>query len=283
MGRLLKLLHSDGAAGSPPPAYPDLQPLIASAVWDCDATSALSYPGSGQTLANLVAAPADGSAQTAYDFWLGADNTASASDPTFTGSAGSSTAEFSLDGGDFFTIKANTALIDNMHKTTGGASWSMAFVGNFKKRTIASVGAALFGTNALDGAKHGITFGNGAFGSTNKATVIASGGFSTLYADAGANDIFDDAYKFVALTFNPSTGDLKIYLGNAAVITGNVGFWISTSAASHLLQLCAAGNSASPMYSGTKFIAASMFNSILSDADVVTLRSMYSTRHNRTY
>ena len=43
-----------------------------------------SYPtGSGQTLLNLVASPADGSSQTDYDFWLGGDGTTN-NDPTYT-------------------------------------------------------------------------------------------------------------------------------------------------------------------------------------------------------
>lgn len=102
-----------------------LSDVITSAVVDLDATKSASYTGSGQTWANLIAAPADGAAQTDYDMYLGADNTATTDDPTFIGGAGSNAAYFAMDGGDHFSLKSgvNTNFLKNLHKTTGGQDW----------------------------------------------------------------------------------------------------------------------------------------------------------------
>src|SRR5574343_994393 len=110
-------------AMSPPAESGDgsLSDVIASAVFDLDATQAASYPGSGTTWSNLVTAPADGSAQTAYDFYRG-DGSTSTTYPTFNGTPGSAAAYWSFDGGDLFDLKsgANTTFLKNAHKSAGG-------------------------------------------------------------------------------------------------------------------------------------------------------------------
>lgn len=81
-----------------------LQDDIASACYHLDATDSASYSGSGQTWSNLIASPHDGAAQTDFDMYLGTTSAATATDPTFNGSAGSSSAYFSTDAsGDCFT------------------------------------------------------------------------------------------------------------------------------------------------------------------------------------
>lgn len=63
------------------------------AVLVLDPGNAVSYPGSGQVVRNVIRAPSDGSAQTAYDFYFGLDETVEntagrVSDPTFVGLPG---------------------------------------------------------------------------------------------------------------------------------------------------------------------------------------------------
>jgi len=91
--------------------------LPPSTVFQLEASLAASYPGSGQTWANTRERPADGSAKTAYDFWIGQNNTANTDDPTF------STNKFTLDGGDFAEIKANTAFFNNMMRSDLTNAW----------------------------------------------------------------------------------------------------------------------------------------------------------------
>lgn len=117
-----------GTGGEPGPTDPSLKAVLSSTVADLDATMAASYGGSGTTWANLVAAPADGSAQTAYDFYRG-DGATGTTYPTFTGTAGDAAAYFALDGGDYFRLAsgANTAFLQNISKTTGGADFWLGF------------------------------------------------------------------------------------------------------------------------------------------------------------
>jgi hypothetical protein len=92
--------------------------VAAGAVFELDAGNAASYPGSGQTLANVVASPADGALQTAYDFLLGTDGTVEADDAPFSGTPGglSSAEYFSFDSDRITLGAANPAFIDTMHK-----------------------------------------------------------------------------------------------------------------------------------------------------------------------
>ncbi len=271
--------------GGAPFVFPSIN--LASALFDLDATSESSYDGSSQTWANLIAAPADGSAQTAYDFLRGSDNTSQSVDPSFVGSVGARNAEFATDGTQYFTIKnGNTTFIKNMHKTTGGNAWSIVLVGYFKLRSTSINGQWLFGNGGNDGTtKHGIGFGNGTFGTNNKGYLIASGaqGFNGALNFSTAADVFNDTYQFICLTYDPSTKAAKLYVGNNSVITGTASFYASTTDATEAFQLLACGAAAFPAYNGTKLIATSGYNAVLSDANVVTLRGIYSTRHNRTY
>lgn len=74
----------------------------------------------GQTWANSIVTPADGSAQTASDVYLGNTNSSETRDPTFEGNS----FLMVLDD-DMFTAKAaNPTLIANLHKTQSGTSWT---------------------------------------------------------------------------------------------------------------------------------------------------------------
>lgn len=270
---------------SVPFVFPELQPLIASACMDLDCTNALSYSGSGQTWSNLVAAPADGAAQTAYDYMLGTTTGTEGADPTFSGTAGSRAAEFSVNGSQYFTIKnGNTQLIKDMHKTTGGASWSMVLAGKFIARSGSTFGAALFGNGGTDGTKNGVAFGNGQFGSTNKGVFAASAaqGFNGGVNFSAVADVYDGTYKLIGVTYNPSTKAVKFYNGSNAVATGTATSYTGTGEPTDAMTLLAT-QGVNIAYNGTKLIAASQFNAILSDTNFTTLRTMYSTRHNRTY
>ena len=108
-----------------------LADVLASAVFDLDATQSASYPGTGTTWANLVTAPADGSAQTDYDFFTG-DGVTSTTYPAFNGAAGDPGAYWSFDGGDNFRLKSgvNPSFLNNLHKTTGGQDFWIAVTFN---------------------------------------------------------------------------------------------------------------------------------------------------------
>lgn len=106
-----------GIIGAGPGPGGGLQDEIPSTCFHLDATDADSYPGSGQTWANLIASPADGSGQTDFDVWRGGSSSASTDDPTFNGTAGDSAAYWSFDGGDFFRCTLSAANQPTLWKT----------------------------------------------------------------------------------------------------------------------------------------------------------------------
>ncbi|QQG36809.1 MAG: hypothetical protein HYS17_03295 [Micavibrio aeruginosavorus] len=91
--------------------------LPASTVFQIDASLSASYPGSGQTWLNVWKKPADGLAQSAYDFWLGRDTNATTDDPAF------STNKFILDGGDYAEVKNTQDFFRNQVRTDLTNAW----------------------------------------------------------------------------------------------------------------------------------------------------------------
>ncbi len=290
---MLHILPNPGPTSSRIPSgggafvFPNIQPIVPSVVFDIDSTSGLSFDGTSQTWANLVATPADGSSQTAYDFLRGSDSSASANDPSFVGSPDTRSAEFSGNGSQYFTIRdGNTTFINNLHRTDFGGSWWAAITGSFVSRSSSVNGQSLFGTGGRDSAtRHGMDFGNGFWDTSNKGYFQACGaqGFPGNVSLSGAADICTDNYIFIGLSYTPSTGAIKIYVGNNAAITAGNSFYASTVNASSPLQVLAGGVADAIAYSGTKLIGLSMGNALMTDTIAANLRSIYSTRHNRIY
>lgn len=108
----MNLFIDSGAGGGGGAVTDDL-------VFELDAGNSDSWGGSSPW-ANTVAAPSDGSGQTAYDYNPGGGGNS----PTFTGSVGSPSAYWDFDGNDFFTLAgSSTAFLQDMHKT--GAQWTV--------------------------------------------------------------------------------------------------------------------------------------------------------------
>lgn len=150
-----------------------IQSIVPEAVFDVDATQSASYGGSGQTWANLVPSPHDGSAQADYDMQLGQTSSASSDDPTFTGTAGTSGAYFSFDGGDVISLPAAPTYLRERHQTskiftlgycvdiasaanqgmigTGGDTGiSWLFQGGFPRLLLQNVDGGSFTNNIID-------------------------------------------------------------------------------------------------------------------------------------
>lgn len=272
MNRRRRMFGGVGGA----PAVPNMQTVVASAVADLDATIVESYT-SGQTFANLVTAPADGTAQTAYDFWLGTDSGSAANDPTF------ATNKFTLDGGDWFTIKANTTLINDLHKTTGGLPHTFFIAGKFTARGGLAVGQAIYGTGGRSSAKHGTAVGNGFFGTANNYQRNCSGAVFVDSDTQGGADFADGTFKVLAFTFNPTTRATKAYINSATPYTSSVNIYTSSTNASDALQVGAGGAADSPLTSGAEIKAFGMCNAVISDAEFTAIRNEYIARHGAIY
>jgi len=145
-------------------------------VFDWSASDVNSYAGSGQTILNLVAAPADGSAQSAYDFNLGASSTPANDDPVFTGVAGTPGAYFLWNNADFTTdiitlAGANTAFLNALHKTTGGSAFTLIIA----LRSVDNANRAAYWSTQTGTSGIGLTF----YGESNEAICFDQRGDTT--------------------------------------------------------------------------------------------------------
>ena len=260
----------------------DLQVIIPSVCCDLTTADVASYDGTAQTWYNLIAAPADGSAQSAYDFFLGTNGSAASNDPTFNGTPGDADAYFSVDGGDWFTIAGgNTTLINGMHKTTGGGVWSIGMYINIPLRTGSGTPSNFFGTGGRSASNHGMCARNGLFSSSqNKITFdVAGGSFVQESTLTTIPNTSDGTWKMVVFTYDPTTRILKCYSGNDDPYSLTMGSVTSTTDASNALQIFAAGNGTEPVVNNGRIRDFAIFNTILTDAEVAALQAFYNGRH----
>ncbi|HEY8191003.1 MAG TPA: hypothetical protein VIG74_01160 [Alphaproteobacteria bacterium] len=253
-----------------------LATVIASCVFDLDATMTTSYGGSGQTWANLIAAPADGAAQTDYDFYLGATNSATTDDPTFNGSAGNPAAYFSFDGGDRFSIKSgsNTSFLNSLHKTTGGADWTCVaalYTNNVSaanpiintQSTASDVGMRCY-INASEDPTH-----------TQRGSASATVNSSPAHIATGTPVI-------AAFGHSHGTNKTKLWVNSTIGTEPSHSYSTTTASATQPMTIGWMPNS-QPAENGMRLYAISMFNAYLSDGEVASVVAAYNARHTRTY
>lgn len=177
-----------------------------SVVCHCDATLSSSYNGTSQTIANLEATPADGSTQTALDFWLGGDASVTSDDPTFFGAAGSPLAYFETDSGDIFTCKSSgaaAAFFRDFHKTT--QQWWFAYYGDLV--LVNNDGfCGTSNTNTL----HGMAIEMNADGT---ADVVQRDGVGSTTVTSASTAILQNDTKIIIVS------------GDNSLTTGNLRFW----------------------------------------------------------
>jgi hypothetical protein len=253
--------------------------LPASAVFDVDATQAASYT-SGQTWANLIAAPADGSAQTAYDFHLGKTSSPATDDPTFTGTAGDASSYFALDGGDMFTLasQVNTPFLNALHKTTGGTDFWMALVLSLPDITTVTVGLSTKTAAAAIGS-------NLQFSTSEQARWQQTGDSGTV-TTVGTNTaaVTIDTPSIVIASYSADT--LRMWVNSTTKLERDMVFNHCVNDASGHLSIGSqanGGGGSSILPNGTRIYAVAMGNSYIDDADAASIIDLYNSRHGRTY
>ena len=273
---------ANGCRGGAVESSPYLDGVIASAVCDLDATCLDSYGGSGQTWSNLIASPADGAAQADYDFYLGADGSASTDDPTFTGTAGDTAAYFAMDGSnDFFTIKGgNTSFINAMHKTTGGSSWWVAFIG-YIDSTAANGQGNIAGTTAGYSLGPGINIRHNTR-TANRKMIASINGDTGADTFVGTDTLAEDSYYFAVMSFDAATGNLRSYLNTLTAETDTLSLNATTSDAGYALTIGNNGYNDHPYPKG-RIIHFSMGNDSIDDSDAAAIIAHLETRHGRDY
>lgn len=141
-----------------------------------------------------------------YDFFLGADGTATTDDPTFNGTAGDlkRTNYWSFDGGDVFTYDTtNETWMDNMHKS--GASYTIA--GWFYTGTVADE-HWLWGTGSATTGVALRVFSGGA------ARINIYNGASSIKEITTSDTMSDEAWHFFALSYTDGAGAFFYLDGN---------------------------------------------------------------------
>ena len=253
-----------------------LADVVPSAVFDLDATIAASYPGTGTTWANLVTAPADGSAQTDYDFFVGLDAAVTATDPTFNGSAGSAAAYWSVDGGDYFYQKMMSSYLASTH------------------RTDVSKPITIVMTLRLANTSFNYLYGQG----------VSSGGQGWgLRLSSGTLEFFargDSANIFETIKTSPSipattdsifiiSMDTQAGIGKYWINSTNGGTWTPSATAytsdadTNPLMIGAGISKGSPMPSGSRIYSFSVFNEIFDNTKAAAIIAALETRHGRDY
>lgn len=184
-----------------------------------------------------------------YDFFRGADGSATATDPTFNGTAGARSASeyFSFDGGDYFTYDTtNETWMQNLHKDNAIftlATWW------YRASTDTS---AIFGTNGGPS-----TTGTGFHVVHNSGSVLVRCVNATVAAlDLTLSTVTIPAttWTMLAMSVNEAAGASgSTWFCNGASETFNATYSSPSSGnASNTLQIGARGNASSPAANGAR-------------------------------
>ena len=254
-----------------------LDGVLPSAIFDLDATLAGSYPGTGQVWTNLVAVPADGSSAASNNFHLGVDASADATDPAFSGSAGSPAAYFSFDGGDYFYQQAISTYISNGHRTdiSNPLTFAIAFnTGSTAFQYIMGIGVTSGGQG------YGIRI------SSSQLQVFGRGDSANISYNISAGAVVSAATDYLLIvSMNVNAGTGKYWLNNRAGVSFTPLNTTPLTSPTDTNALCIGAGiaRANPMPSGTKIYHASAFNAVLNDASAGLVFDHLNARHGRTY
>lgn len=241
-----------------------LKDLIPETLFHIDVTRTDSYPGTGTTIFNLAN-------DASYDFTI-------TGNPVFTGAAGSPSAYFLMDGsGDRFSISANTSVINNFHKTTGGGQnftlWAaFRFIQNDTAQTVftTQTGSTAIGVSGNIGSNESAQFtqGDGVVGVTvsSAPSSIVNG---TDYLFVMAHDHAGNASR---RWINTTTGTQDAHTYNTEVdnASGNFTFMARPG-----------GGSIVP--NGTRFYAGGAISKYCTDSDITMLAQLCENWHQRDY
>lgn len=262
---------------------PYMDGVLPSTIFDLDATIAASTDGASQTWSNLIAAPADGAAQSAYDFYRGADAGVSTDDPAFNGSAGGSAAYWSVDGGDYFntTLGTNTDFLKKLHKDDVYDWWlAVAF------RTPSSFGNThngLFGSIG-NGSLNGIRLLYLATSDVIRLNRCTTAG--TVNTDVvGTGAIATSTDYLLIVSFQKNTLALKAWLNaRTASFSGASSALTSPGDCASPHNVMAGGNGGgNAASSGFRCYGISMGAEFLDDARAGLILNHYNARHGRFY
>jgi len=255
--------------------------IVASCCGDLDATISDSYSGSGQSWLNIETTPSDSASQSAYDFHLGAGSGSSTDDPTFTGSAGSQSAYFSLDGGDHFQLKAfsaTQAALWMAHRTDSSNPCWVALA--FQTPTGANKG--FWGTG----------WSTGDIGIYNYADEAGATVYSTATGTSDSLVITNSSFtggspsvQIFSMDCNGTTNNFRNWTNTKTGTTQSKTWQAQTVDPDSNWQIGASdgGTPVGFMLANTRIYACSFGDEFLDDTKAGAIIDEYNLRHNRTY
>lgn len=267
------IYESGGADGSIADIVPD-------AVFDLDSTQDASYGGTGQTWANLVSNPSDGSSQTDYDALLGQDGSASTDDPTFVGTPGTAGAYFLHDGGDVFSLTTKPDLIKQLHWLS--TSHTLIFCGQIGIAT----NNGIIGTGEASAAVPNMRILWQ--GSTSPPRVLVSrgmgGSFFSTIVNADAPGIGDTC---LIVSHDAGTGNTTVYRNGAKFTSATQGNSVEDNSSNTLPllggTLNTSGGISLPLTDNTRSRAYGLIQRAITDQEAADLLAFYNTRHGGVY
>lgn len=264
-----------------------LVPALPGPVIELDATTYTS----GQTWANTIATPGDGSGQTAYDYMLGGSTSAEGSDPTFV----SGVAHFSFDGGDCLTLQnASTSFLKAMHKA--GQKFTIEVWMQWAGTTGGNVNPIFdSGTSDQGGSdmSRGVIYADlGTLQGTagkNAVRIKADSGAGNAFTKAADNPIPTGSIQMIALSYDGSGAtDSFFYRNGNYDPAGGVNTWavsgsFGTSDATNKSRIGARGDASALVPAGTKIYFLRVYNTNLTKAELDARWTALKGRYGYTF
>lgn len=268
------------AAAAPITRESPLSAIVSGCVFDLDATLTASYDGTSQRWSNLITAPADGAAQSAYNVTRGAAISASTDDPTFVGTAGDAAAYFNLDGGDFFQLEgSNTTFLNSLHRTDITQPFTLGYV----VRTSSTTATAGICTSRA------VTSNSG----QGVATVIVNGAWSAIGMSGDTAVVvgydnpppsYSNATNFlIIVSYDPATTTLRSWANGTLVSSSFTKNTSVTNPPDAKMRIGAYNNGAFNSSNGSRYYAAFALNEFIDSTKAAAIKAHYELRHGRTY
>ncbi len=251
--------------------------IISSSLCDLDATQQLSFTGSGQSWANMVLSPADGSTRSAYNFILGDTGAVGSNDPTFIGSPNANRSYFALDGGDRFLFAGNnTSFIKSLPRTVGGTDFWMALAFRYASPP---TGAALFSCKSTS-----TTQGIALVTTSDRLQFAQYGDTASSATVSAAGQLLVNGTDYLVIVSRLANGLFTRFWVNSRSrqeLAHNYNSCATDSTGKFSIGASPGGGSATG--NGTRIYAFSMGNSFLDNSSVSKIFDFYNFRHKRVY
>jgi len=261
------------------PSSPYLDGVLNSTVFDLDATQSDSYEGTGFLWSNLVARCADGANPDAYDMQCG-NGVHSSTFPSFIGTAGTQSAYWLMDGGDYFQLETgtNTDFCNGLHKTSGGPDWWAAIT--FRSAADDGTTTGLISTEATT-TQTGIRITHQA---SEVIALIQRGDTATTSA-IGSTVLSGSNNHIVIVTRDHGLGKTSIFVDGTTPQILDHSFNTSTSAPSGILSIGVLATNPTGGYldNGTRIYSVAMGNTTIGPTEAQKIITHLNARHGRTY